>query len=143
MTDDVETIVIGESFTRRAPVELIGRVVWANGLYVSGDVLPVAGDELLARPLLAMGTPFRTGRAVVLANEQGAPFVNLSTIVAICAGDYVYRIGKPFTPSLEERVAALERRAYPDLIIADDAEASGRPEVAEKLRARHRRRLEP
>ena len=116
---------------RLAPVEFVGRVAryeWGR-YYVDGDVR--AGDVLLAR--WEPHGCWRTGRAVAY-DDSGVVRVDLAQIVAIAEHDYVYRIGKPTTPSLEERVAELERRVYRDLIVADDAEKSGRPDIAEKLR---------
>ena len=116
---------------RMAPVEYVGRAVRAGlgGEYwATGAASP--GDVLIARPDSSPGSSWRTGRVVVGAHYD------LRGITAICEGDHVYRIGKPTTPSLEERVAMLERLVHPDLIVADDAEKSGRPAIAAELRAK-------
>lgn len=123
---------------RLAPVEYVGRLRRdAQGRYhISPGTMAVAvqtGDELLARPEMALGAAWRSGRTKV-----GADFLDIEwyRITAICEGDHVYRIGKPTTPSLEERVAMLERLVHPDLVVADDAERSGRPAIAAELRAK-------
>ena len=131
-----ETVeVFQEARPRHAPVEYIGRVRDGGSGYRSLRVEPEVQIEvpctLVARPANEPHSYWRTGTVKVDADGR----YDLSHIVAICAGDYVYRIGKPTTPSLEERVAELERRVYRDLIVADDAEKSGRPDIAEKLRA--------
>ncbi|HKP06393.1 MAG TPA: hypothetical protein VJU58_03995 [Microbacterium sp.] len=132
MSDGIEMVEVYEVATPRlAPVEYVGRLQRdpVDGLFVDASSLRV-GDVLVARP--GSHGPWRTGRAAVVRGLG----VTWSSITAICDGDHVYRIGKPTTPSLEERVAMLERLVYPDLVIADDAEKSGRPEVAAELRAR-------
>lgn len=130
MVSEVETVEVYEvAEPRRAPVEFIGRLTHDGSPRVDATRLAV-GDWLIARP--SQDSPWRTGRASVVRGLG----VNWSWIVAIADGDYVYRIGKPLTPSLEERMAELERRVYPDLIVADDAAKDGRPEVAAKLRAK-------
>lgn len=91
---------------RLAPVEHVGKMRRLNGR-VDIDVIPgvvlAAGDRLLLRP--GPGSPWRTGRGAVLDVQRS----DLSEVVAWCEHDDVYRIGKPTTPSLEERVADLER----------------------------------
>jgi hypothetical protein len=87
---------------RLAPVEFIGRLQRDDGvLHVEHATLQV-GDSLIARP--SDDSPWRTGRAIV---GQGLG-VGWWDIAAICEGDCIYRIGMPTTPSLEERVEALE-----------------------------------
>ncbi len=129
------------STTRMAPVEYVGRAVRAGPsgeIWADGAVQH--GDTLLARPSDRPGSHWRPGRVVVgdsrIAIGERNSHYDLRRITAIAEGDYVYRIGKPTTPSLEERVAMLERLVHPDLIIADDAEKSGRPAIAAELRAR-------
>lgn len=91
---------------RLAPVEHVGKMRRINDR-VDIDVVPgvqlAAGDRLLLRP--GPGSPWRTGRGVVLDVQRS----DLSEVCAWAEGDDVYRIGKPTTPSLEERVADLER----------------------------------
>lgn len=138
---EVETVEVHEvARPRLAPVEYVGRVARPNRdivVLLEASVALRVDDVLIARPA---GGYWRTGRAVVLDRvvAGGVPLiaVDLTSITAICEGDHVYRIGKPLTPSLEERVAELERRIYPDLVVADDAEKTGKPEVAAALRAK-------
>jgi hypothetical protein len=144
---DIETVQVDPvSSERRAPLDLVGRVEQIR----SGNWLRVdtygyepglgVGDVVLLRAVERAGGHFRSGRATIVEVSSGASFTDIhldQCIVAQAEGDYVYRIGKPLTPSLEERVARLERMVYPDLAVADDAEKSGKPEVAAKLRAKH------
>lgn len=137
MSETVEVDPVGAK--RHAPVKLIGRLI--RGAYgrleieLAPSPVPYAikeGTQLLVRAW--PGGPWRTGRCEV--DEIGQ--YNLANIVACCEGDYVYRIGKPLTPSLEERVEAMERLlglVVDDLEVASDAEASGHADAAVRLRA--------
>ena len=61
--------------------------------------------DLVVRWSNEPGSPWRQGR--VRVDENGE--YNLMWIVNIAEGDHVYRVGEPTTPSLEERIAMLER----------------------------------
>lgn len=106
-----ETVEVNDvARPRQAPVHLIGRVVRGVDGRLKIELVPSPvpyaikdGTRLLARAW--PGGPWRTGHCEV--DEIGQ--YNLANIVACCEGDYVYRIGKPLAPSLEERVEAVER----------------------------------
>ena len=128
---DGETVEVDgvDAKPRRAPVEVVGRVldldhcgiaIWQlddhRAVLLCGDVIMFSHDPGGVRH----DRQWRVGRLrvrrVVTPSQTTlrSQFVETETdpfgVVAMCAGDWVFRVGAPTTPSLEERVADLERR---------------------------------
>jgi hypothetical protein len=131
---------------RRAPVELVGRVaaIHSDAMIVQGQhprspATLSSGDEIVLRYDVTPGTRWRTGTARVQAASGVTVRIDQHAIIARAVGDYVYRIGKPLTPSLDERVTAIERLlglVADDLEVAVDAELAGQRDEAAQLRLR-------
>ena len=142
-----ETIELPDG--RPAPVELVGRVVdFDHGMLVVGvdDVprRPIAvGDELMLRPMRDRDSRWRPGSHRVVGFEPGGITARILlrdrwAVTAQATDDYVYRIGRPLTPSLDERVTAIERLlgiVVDDLEVAMDAALDGRRDEAIRLRS--------
>jgi hypothetical protein len=122
----VETIERTDSAAiRRHELELVGRsrvMLNQNGQTVVGlhgvaavELQP--DDEIVFRHSTQPGTKFRLGsvRVAVVVNHD--TFVTSdyirSQVMATSEEDYIYRIGAALTPSIEERLAALEQMLRP------------------------------
>ena len=109
---EVETVEVPNIGTPLlAPVEYVGRLIRVQvtgrlHIDVSSIVVSVrSGDTLMVRPELREYCPWRPGRVTVGRHVFD---VDWRQVAAACEGDHVYRIGRPTTPTLEERVAELE-----------------------------------
>ena len=141
---EVETVEVDAGLLGRlAPLEYVGRIERDGALFLRGiDGMELkVGDVIVVRSSAESWHPLRAGRAVVVRGLG----ITFDGIPAVAEGDYVYRIGKPLTPSIEERLVALERAvglAAADYEVARDAQMSGRPDAAETIRADVRARAE-
>lgn len=109
---DVETVELSLPLTPlRYPVELVGRV--RRGFGLRGLSYEISAPLKVPCQLLVRPDPVSQWRhGIASVREDGC--VDLSVVAAIAEGDYIYRIGKPLTPSLEERVAAIEAQLEPE-----------------------------